>query len=223
MAAPPSGLPQDFASFSPFDDPAVRRQQRAIANLSYKTFNSVAAKLLEELVKMYPTDAIVRFLTNELKTMVADKGKTHLPALNYFKEIRNPAVRADGTACEYVDLLMEKDPQAFADPVPVLVLRTCGLSDKYKAMSPEVREALWEYVTRLTQLSVKAVLSSSDNVAEMNRLSRAVATAVSAGKTDFADIAKDPNVQATATQFVQSVDVSAPGFVLPTSRPAKKK
>lgn len=221
MAAAHSG---DFASFSPFDDPAVRRQQRAIANLSYKTFNSVAAKLLDELIKMYPTDAIVRFLTKELKEMVADKAKVHLPALNYFKEIRKEARRADGTACEYVDLLMAKDPQAFEDPVPVLILKTCGMADKYRAMAPEVREALWEYVTRLTQLSVKAVLSSSDNVAEMNRLSRAVATAVSAGKTDFADIAQDPAVQQTATQFVQSVDVNKPGFVSgPPSKTANKK
>lgn len=133
----------------------------------FRAFNAVAAKLLVELTRMYPSDAVLRFLHTQLGEVTADRAKIHVPALNFFKEIRTPAWRSPGspkgpaTQCEYADLLLERDPAAFVDPIPVRMLSTCNVSAKYAAMTPEQRDAFWAYIGRLTQLASLAVLNAS--------------------------------------------------------------
>ena len=194
------------SQFSPFDDPNVKRQQKAIANASFKAFNAVANRLLVELARVYPGDSIVRFFSKELAELTADKSKTRVPALNFFREVRKPAVNSKGEQVQYVDLLMARDEQAFVEPIPVMVLRSAGIASKYKEMNEEVREILWSYIERLVGLSLKAVISSSENSEDMNRISRAVRNSMASGKKELSEIVADPTVQKTAATFMDSIN-----------------
>ena len=200
MAAPSSSV-----QMSPFDDPNVKRHQRTVANAAFKAFNAVANRLLVELGRIYPNDAIIRFFSKELAEMTADKTKTKIPALNFFREVRKPAVNTKGENVQYVDLLVTRDEMAFQEPIPVTVLRSAGLAAKYRDMNPEVREILWSYVERLVGLSLKAVINGSENTEEMNRLTRAVKDSIVSGKKDLSDIVADPAVQQTAIKLVDSI------------------
>jgi hypothetical protein len=204
MAAVPSI--KDISSFSPFDDPFVKKQQRTIANASFKAFNAVANALLVELVKMYPTDSVVRFFSKELAELTSDKTKTRVPALNFFREVRKPAVNSRGEQVQYVDLLLARDEQAFVEPIPVMVLRSSGIASKFKNMTPEVQASLWSYVERLVTLSLKAVLSSNGSPEELNKLSRAVILSAASGNKDMAEVASDPAVQESASRLVGSIN-----------------
>lgn len=136
----------------------------------FRAFNAVALKLLVELTRMYPGDSVLRFLHGQLAELSADRARIHLPALNFFKEIRTPAWRADGrTQCEYADLLVDRDPAAFVDPIPVRMLSTCNVSAKYAAMTQDQREAFWAYIGRLTQLASMAVLNATAGDSEQQQ------------------------------------------------------
>lgn len=196
----------DIANLSPFDDPQVQRRQKVTASASFKAFNSVAHRLLADLARIYPQDATVRLLSGELVKVAADKSKTKIGALAFFREVRKPAKREDGSECQYVDLLVSHSEQAFVDPIPVQVLSATGIAEKWKTMSPELRAALWEYVDRLVRLSAQAVFSSSTSVDEMNKLARSVIGATTSGRAkSAADLAKDEKVVAAANEFVDSI------------------
>lgn len=192
--------------FAPFDNPEVKRKQKITATASFKAFNAVARRLLEDLKRIYPTDATIRLLSTEMDKITNDKSKMKIGALNFFKEIRKPATRSDGTDCQYVDLLAEHSDDAYREPIPVLILQGIGLATKWKAMEPAMRNALWEYVDRLIRLSAQAVFSGSHAVSEMNKLSRAVVTAAMSGHGDSPqELIENVLVQKAANEFIDSV------------------
>jgi precorrin-3B methylase len=70
-------------------------------------------------------------------------------------------------------------------------------------MSPELRNALWEYLDRLVHLSAQAMFSNSTATDEMNRLSRAVVGASMAGQGKSAvELSGDPSVQKAADDLI---------------------
>jgi hypothetical protein len=193
-------------AFSPFCDPNVKRQQRVTANASFKAFNAVANRLLEDLMRMFPKDVTLNFLVKECRLYAEDKQKFRVPASGFFREVRKPATGSDGEACQYVDLLVNHDVKAFDDPIPVMVLQGAGLAAKWQRMDEGARAALWAYIDRLVRLSAQAIFSSSTSVSEMNELSRAVVSAaVDAKSGDPKAIAADPKVQQAAEKFVESI------------------
>ncbi len=192
-------------AYSPFNDPEIRKQQRVTANASYKAFNAVAGRLLGELRKLYPEDVVIRFLTKELDTIVAQKDKIRVPAINFFKEIRKDAVDSTGQKCNYIDLLMSHDDSAFRDPVPIAMLQSIGIAEKAKNMGEDTKNVLWEYMDRLVRLSAQAVFSSAEPTDEMNELGRAVISAAMSGKKGVEDIASDPAVGQAAERFLKTV------------------
>lgn len=196
----------DLSGLSPFDDPKVQRKQKITARASFAAFNAVASRLLSDLARIYPTDATVRLLSKEMEKIAADKTKTKIGALAFFREIRKPAVKADGSACQYIDLLVAHQESAFDDPIPVMVLQGAGLADKWKDMEPEFKEAMWAYVDRLVHLGAQAVFSSSHATNEMNQLSRAVVSAACAGQGNSPqELVNNASVQAAAAKFVSTV------------------
>jgi hypothetical protein len=196
----------DLSKLSPFDDPKVQRKQKVTARASFLAFNAVAARLLSDLARIYPMDATVRLLSKEVEKIATDKSKMKMGALVFFREIRKPAAREDGSACQYIDLLAAHSPGAFVDPIPVTVLQGAGLAAKWKEMEPEFREAMWAYVDRLVHLSAQAVFSSSKATDEMNSLSRAVITAAMAGHGNTPqDLMSNPGVHNAAAKFVNTV------------------
>jgi hypothetical protein len=201
MAAVP-----DLSKLSPFDDPKVQRKQKVTARASFLAFNAVATRLLSDMARIYPTDATIRLLSKEMEKIAADKSKLKMGALVFFREIRKPAAREDGSACQYIDLLAAHSPNAFNEPIPVSVLQGAGLASKWKDMEPELRDAMWTYVDRLVHLSAQAVFSSSNATEEMNTLSRAVVTAAMVGHGNTPqELMSNPGVQSAASKFVNTV------------------
>lgn len=201
MAAAPN-----LSALSPFNDPRVQRRQKVTARASFSAFNAVATRLLGDMARIYPTDATVRFLASEMAKISADKSKVRLGALLFFREIRKPVTRDDGSECQYIDLLVSHSPKAFDSPIPVAILQAAGFSSKWKDMDAEFKEAIWEYVDRLVHLSAQAVFSSSQATEEMNALSRAVVSAAIAGHGSSPhELMSDSQVQTAASKFVSTV------------------
>ena len=190
----------------PFSDPRARRKLDQTSRLASKAFNLAAEKLLKELVRMYPGDPIVKFLHESLAKYMADGVRYYVPAANFFREVRNTTVLPDGRAIPYVDLLAYHDEQAFAEPIPVTVLRGAGMSEKWKIMGQVQRDALWVYVDRLVELSAKAVFSNKQQREHMDELSDAVIGAVASvapGKQlDITSIVRDKAVQERAKTLI---------------------
>jgi hypothetical protein len=198
--------PHDISRLAPFDDPKVQRKQRVTAKASFMAFNAVAARLLSDMARIYPTDSTIRLFANEIEKITADKSKMKVGALVFFREIRKPATREDGSACQYIDLLVAHSPRAFAEPIPVAILSGTGMASKWDKMGPELQAAMWEYVDRLVKLSAQAVFSSSTATEEMNSLSRAVVTAAMAGRGNTPqDLMGNAGVQSAAARFVSTV------------------
>jgi hypothetical protein len=191
-------------AFKPFSDPRVQRRQKLAANASFKAFNAVASRFLGDLLRMYPDDVLLKTICKTLKDFSEDKQQFRVPGLTFFREIR----KANVGKCGYVDLLVNHDPKAFDDPIPVQILQTAGLSSKWASTDEQVRKDIWEYVDRLVRLSAQAVFSASDSVSEMNDLSRSIVMAAKdAGGAigDPRDLASDPRVQLAANKFVESI------------------
>ena len=192
---------------APFDDPRIQQKQKITANASFNAFNAVATRLLSDLARIYPTDSTIRLLATELCKLAANKSRYKTGALVFFREIRKPSQRVDGSACFYMDLLAAHADYAFTvDPIPVTVLQTAGLSEKWKEMSPELKQGIWEFVDRLIHLSAQAVICSSTATAEMNSLSRAIVGATVAGHGDTPQALMDDSaVKIAADAFVDSI------------------
>ena len=190
-------------NLSPFDDHRIRQKQKITASASFKAFNSVATRLLGELSRIFPEDVCIRTVSTELQKISTDRKMTKVGASAFFREIRNPSQRDDGSACQYVDLLVAHSDRAFAEPIPVGILQESRFADKWKDMSPELRNALWEYLDRLVHLSAQAMFSNSTATDEMNRLSRAVVGASMAGQGKSAvELSGDPGVQKAADDLI---------------------
>jgi hypothetical protein len=195
-------------NISPFDDPAIVKRQKITASASFKAFNVVANRLLEELTRIYPKDVFIRFVSEELKKVSTSKNNAQhkAGALFFFHEIRTPTQREDGSACQYVDLLVAHSEHAFDDPIPVFILQNAKMSEKWKAMPPDLKVGIWQYIDRLTHLSAQAVFSSSRSTVEMNELSRAVVRAAMDGTGNSPqDIVNNLTVQKAAEKFVNTI------------------
>ena len=83
-------MADNLDNFSPFADPRVRKQQAMTASASFKAFNAVAGRLIADLLRLHPTDSILRFMHGELEKLSKDKQKFRTPSLVFFKEIRKP-------------------------------------------------------------------------------------------------------------------------------------
>lgn len=194
-------------TFAPFSDPQVRRKQQITARASFKAFNAVAKTLLEGLRRLFPNDSTLRLINNEFMGYIDPERKPpqfKTPALNFFREMRKPFKDADGTACEYIDMLSKHDEFAFIDP-PVMMLKGIGMANKWKVMSEAERKWCWEYLDQLIHLSAQAVYSSSNAVEEMNALSRSVVNAAIAGKSNPEQMVRDPRVREAASTFVDTI------------------
>ena len=192
-------------NFSPFDDPSVRSKQRITARASYKAFNCVANRLVSDLLRLFPTDATLRFIVSEFSKLAEDKTKFQIPARTFFREIRKDKELGEGKTRQFVDLLVEHDESAFDEPVPVMIISGIGLGKKWKTMDDETKQGVWQYVDRLVHLSAQAVFSGSSNFMEKNELSRAIVNAAISGKTAPEQIATDPLVVKNANTFVDSL------------------
>lgn len=193
-------------NISPFNNPGVIRKQKVMASASFKSFNAVASRLMAELSRIYPNDAFVKIISNELSRIEKDKRSVRTGATLFFQEIRKQARRRDGSVCQYVDLLSEHSDDAFAKPIPVDILDKTGLSEKWAKMDVELKNAFWEYVDRLVHLSAQAVFSNSSAKDEMNELSRAVVGAAISGQCPTPqDLVSDPKVREAADKFVDTV------------------
>jgi hypothetical protein len=189
-----------------FDDPKMVHKQRVMAKASFSAFNAVATRLVADLARIYPKDMVIRMMAGELEAISKDRKKVKLGAANFFREIRQPSQREGGAACQYADLLVAHSDLAFADPIPVMVLREAGMAAKWQEMGPELKTALWAYIDRLVHLSAQAMFSNSTATEEMNSLGRAVVGAAVAGHGRSSDeLARDPAVQKTANAFVESI------------------
>jgi len=194
-------------SFSPFNDPQVRRKQQITARASFKAFNAVAKIMIEGLKRLFPNDATLRLISNEFLEMINPEKRPpqiKTPALNFFREMRKPYKDAKGEACDYIDLLAKHDDFAFEDP-PVLMLKGMGMSGKWKIMTEAERKWCWEYLDQLIHLSAQAMYSSSRSVEEMNELSRSVVHAAMSGKNSPEQMVSDPKVKEAATAFVNTI------------------
>jgi hypothetical protein len=195
----------DSRRFEPFNDPKVIHTKQTIANAAFKAFNAVACRLLSELIRLYPSEAMIRMMLKELMELKEsrDSKKWKMPATIFFKQIRQKVPMSDQEV-EYCDILLRHDETALRDDMPIKILSIVGLKSKYQEMSEENRKNVWQFIDRLIELSAKAVFSNSDNIDDMNNMSRAILAAASQGKRDLTSIATDPGVEKSTQQFISA-------------------
>jgi len=195
-----------MAEIKPFTNTGCRRKLDQTSRIAAKAFNVVAEKLMRELARMYPTDAVLKLIWEGLTKYKNDPAKFNVPSLNFFREIRKKMQTPDGKTVSYVDLLAAHDPLAFNDPIPVSVLQGAGLANKWKCMGAAQRNDLWQYVDKLIELSAKSVFSGKNQAEFMDDLSSAVMDAMTSAppgkQVNLESVVLDPVVQERARTLI---------------------
>lgn len=175
------------------------------AKLYYKQFNAVAAQLLSELANIYPNDLIIRTISDQLKLVQKKPELLSMGAGVFFQEVNKPACTADGRTCTYVELLAAHSDDSFLpNNIPVSILKTVGMCEKWQKMSSELKEAIWKYVDRLVECSTMGMIHGSQAQSERAQLCNTIIQKMDGQPADLHKLMADPAVQQKAMEYIEA-------------------
>lgn len=208
MSADPRREKLLAAGFAPFDDPRVKEAQRVESNANFKAFNAITGVLLKNLAMKFPAEPIILFFQKELTELSKSPTKWRIPASSFFTQVHvltRYKNEQTGKPIPYVDLLIEKDPRAMEEPIPIAILNAIGLSKKFNSLPKKDQDIIWDYLIRMVKTCATAVTSNQRDSEAKNELGAAIMVAVAEGKKSPEEIITDSGVEQTARAVLDRI------------------
>ena len=126
----------------------------------YKIFNSSAKALMRQIDIIFPHETNLVFIQKEIAQYSAKGCKApHVPAMKFYKSMGVPTgiLTPDGAMCVLGDMILNHDERMFADECSVKIpeLEAIDLKAKWRVLSDENREVIWQYLEKMAKLSAK--------------------------------------------------------------------
>jgi len=122
---------------------------------SYKTFNATLLEFITELSETFPEYSEISTAKDALNALLGVNDENEMP-MDKFHE-------AFG---EHFDLVLSKNRQLF-DRVQLPMVEEFHMGEAYDESDDETRDAIWQYITSLTTISVMSKSMSPDLIASI--------------------------------------------------------
>jgi hypothetical protein len=168
-------------------------------DLAKKTFNTVAGALFRELGKLFPGDAKLAFLVEELDKFSKTKGDSHVPALKFFKAMSSPSgVHSLITPTEIApvgELVINKDDRLFTDSNATIPdLDAIDFKGKWATLSMDNKVRVWCYLDRMAGLSAKVATLEALKTEDLVILNKVLSSSEGRAPRDVSQLMQDPAI-----------------------------
>ncbi|MDD5754096.1 MAG: hypothetical protein PHN45_05015 [Methylococcales bacterium] len=230
-----------------------RRQSTMSSRLdagSAAAFNATAMNFLTNIGKLFPTDAVIMKMKQELqvhmhnrtgtfskemmKDIPEDTKPVNIPALAFARQVTQEVLMPDGSKKTIANLIQDKDEYLATANYNVELLRVMNFKTKYAALNATNREYVWKTLNKLLMAASMVVMVEHDHLGAVDDLIGSVLkksktiSQSSGGRLDIRKasqmIAMDKNVRAASKRVVSGAlegDENVKKSDTPASEPQK--
>jgi len=159
---------------------------------AHKLFNSNAKALMRQIDIIFPHETNLVFIQKELAQYCSKDCKApHVPAMKFYKSMSIPTGIAgpNGAILVLGDMILNHDTRMFDDNCNMKIpeLEAIDLKAKWKLLSDENREVIWQYLEKMAKLSAKVASLKSLAGGQLEDIAakvRAISEKLPAGLSD---------------------------------------
>lgn len=124
----------------------------------HKLFTASAKALMRQIDITFPNEIVTKTIQDALNEFSAKACKTpHVPAMKFFSSMNIPTGIPDGKGgiVPLRDMILNHDSRMFSDECNMKIpeLEAIDLKAKWKVLSDENREVMWQYLERMARLA----------------------------------------------------------------------